>query len=78
MIVPEPQPPYIAPLLALNPMRVLRFPSLEVLLNLKVADYPYKKSFEEARYDPMVSLHTSGSTGKPNLFKVLRDLLLTI
>ncbi|KAK4447368.1 hypothetical protein QBC34DRAFT_440122 [Podospora aff. communis PSN243] len=27
--------------------------------------YPYKKTFEEAEWDPLVLLHTSGSTGLP-------------
>lgn len=25
--------------------------------------YPYKKTFEEARYEPFAVVHTSGSTG---------------
>ena len=31
--------------------------------------YPYKKTFEEARYEPFAVVHTSGSTG------ILRKLL---
>ena len=64
MIVPEPQPPYVAPLLAAHPMRVLQFPNLEGLLNGRAFHYPYRKTFEEACHDPLVSVHTSGTTGK--------------
>lgn len=66
MIVPEPQPPYVAPLLAAYPMRVLQLPTLKGLLSGRALHYPYKKTFEEARHDPLVMLHTSGSTGKYN------------
>lgn len=64
MIVPELQPPYVAPLLAAHPMRVLQFPKLEGLLSGRALHYPYRKTFEEAYHDPLVSLHTSGTTGK--------------
>lgn len=30
-----------------------------------VQPFPYKKSFEEAEWDPFAVLHTSGSTGIP-------------
>lgn len=32
----------------------------------EVAIYAYKKTFEEARYEPFVVVHTSGSTGTSN------------
>ena len=64
MIIPEPQPPYVAPLLDAHPMRVLKFPTLEGLLNGRASHYPYLKTFEEACHDPLVSVHTSGTTGK--------------
>jgi len=31
----------------------------------RVDPYPYKKTFEEAEWDPLLVLHTSGSTGLP-------------
>ncbi|KAH7020725.1 uncharacterized protein B0I36DRAFT_251534, partial [Microdochium trichocladiopsis] len=41
-------------------------PSLDELLRVEpVKQYPYRKSFEEARQDPCWMLHTSGSTGLP-------------
>ena len=66
LIIPEPQPPYIAALLAAYPMRTLRLPSLDDFLNIESSAFEYKKTFEEARREALVSLHTSGSTGRPN------------
>lgn len=31
----------------------------------KAPDFPYNRTFEEAKWDPFVVLHTSGSTGLP-------------
>lgn len=65
MIVPEPQPPYVAPLLAAHPTRVLQFPNLDGILDGRALNYPYKKTFKEAAcQDHLVSIHTLGSTGK--------------
>jgi acyl-coenzyme A synthetase/AMP-(fatty) acid ligase len=45
-------------------MLKLHIPSLEeLLLSHDTPHYPYKKTFEEAKYDPAFILHTSGSTG---------------
>jgi acyl-coenzyme A synthetase/AMP-(fatty) acid ligase len=32
----------------------------------KIEEYPYEKSFAEAKSDPAFVLHTSGSTGNPH------------
>ncbi len=43
-------------------------PSFEAMISAQVArEYPYNKSWEEARLDPILICHTSGSTGKPYL-----------
>ncbi|KAH9890802.1 acetyl-CoA synthetase-like protein [Xylariomycetidae sp. FL2044] len=44
-------------------MQVL--PSLEDMLHSAPQPYPYVKSFEEARDEPILVLHSSGSTGLP-------------
>lgn len=48
---------------------VVHIPSLEELLsgdeNNPPPDYPYEKSYEEAKDEPIFILHTSGSTGIP-------------
>ena len=67
LILPEPQPPYVAALLNAHPMRTLRLPSLEELFSGRSLYYEYKKSFQEAYKNPFVVLHTSGSTGRVNI-----------
>lgn len=39
-------------------------PSFQVMFENQADHYPYEKSFEEARNDPIVVLHSSGSTGE--------------
>lgn len=58
-------------------MRVLDFPSIETLLNGNHSHFPYTKSFQDVRDDPLVSLHTSGSTGwsRHSLIILLEDML---
>jgi len=40
-----------------------------------VSYYPYDKTFEEARWDPLCVLHTSGSTGLPKPIIVRQGVL---
>lgn len=40
-------------------------PELEELVREISRPYPYTKTFEEAKDDPLITLHTSGSTGDP-------------
>lgn len=45
-------------------MTKLVIPTLDELLREEeVLPYPYEKSYEEAKDDPIFVLHTSGSTG---------------
>ena len=47
---------------------MLTLPSLSQLLEVgDVEEYPYNRSFAEAKNDPIFVLHTSGSTGKRSL-----------
>lgn len=47
-------------------MQALSVPDLDYFLEPdNVPNYPYEKTFDEARLDPLVVLHTSGSTGIP-------------
>lgn len=39
-------------------------PSFQVMFDSQAEHYPYEKTFEEARSDPIVVLHSSGSTGE--------------
>lgn len=57
--------PLIKPLKELAPSVVFdTVPSFQVMLDSETEHYPYEKSFEEARNDPIVVLHSSGSTGE--------------
>ena len=52
---------------------------LDDLLNEEpVPAYPYNKTFEEARQEPLVVLHTSGSTGLPKPIVIKHGLMATI
>ncbi|TGO90993.1 hypothetical protein BPOR_0043g00040 [Botrytis porri] len=67
----SPQPPTVAPVVKLHDyLRVLTIPSIEELLNTTYVHFPYEKSFEEAKGEPLVALHTSGTTRllKPVIF----------
>ena len=52
-------------------MRAIEIGSLESWTSKNDAQHvPYKKSFAEAEWDPLVVLHTSGSTGLPKPIEV--------
>ncbi len=52
-------------------MQAPSLPDLDYFLEPgKVLNYPYNKTFDEARLDPLVVLHTSGSTGIPKAVTV--------
>ncbi|KAI1873834.1 uncharacterized protein JN550_003103 [Neoarthrinium moseri] len=58
--------PLVKSLQALAPStRTEVLPSLRQMLQSSPARYPFLKSFDEARNDPVVILHSSGSTGAP-------------
>ncbi|KAI4168740.1 MAG: hypothetical protein LQ343_006176 [Gyalolechia ehrenbergii] len=60
-------PPGLSRLSARTSMRTIIVPDLDFFLQSKdVSNYPYDKTFDEARYSPFVVLHTSGSTGMPH------------
>jgi acyl-CoA synthetase (AMP-forming)/AMP-acid ligase II len=70
LVTTDPAPPFVSSILDMpdSPLQmVVRIPPLDVLLHESdnVPPYPYGKSFEEARHDPVLVLHTSGSTGTP-------------
>ncbi|MCJ1463039.1 hypothetical protein MMC07_001643 [Pseudocyphellaria aurata] len=61
----EPLPPVVDEILAVHPLRVIRVPSVQELLTAKYPHYPFEKTFEEARDEPLVVMHTSGTTSLP-------------
>ncbi|KAI9654966.1 MAG: hypothetical protein M1821_005719 [Bathelium mastoideum] len=48
-------------------------PSLHELLENNFEHYPYSKTFESARHEPLVVVHTSGTTGIPKPFIYTHD-----
>lgn len=42
---------------------VVQIASLDECLAAESKPYPYEKTFEEAKWDPVVVIHTSGTTG---------------
>ncbi|KAK4233779.1 hypothetical protein C8A03DRAFT_47750 [Achaetomium macrosporum] len=65
----DPEPQFVSNILRGYPVEtVVRTPPLDALLQESdhVRPYPYDKSFDAARNDPILVLHTSGSTGIPN------------
>ncbi|KAH8661697.1 hypothetical protein BGZ60DRAFT_566347 [Tricladium varicosporioides] len=65
LLVPDPKSPMIAGVLAAQPLNVLKVPSIHELLDDRARPYPYAKTWEEAKGEPLLALHTSGSTGMP-------------
>ncbi|KAJ3578218.1 hypothetical protein NPX13_g2342 [Xylaria arbuscula] len=61
------QLPVVQQILKARSMRVLEIPGLQYWLDdeAEPQPYPYTKTFEEARHEPLVILHSSGSTGMP-------------
>ncbi|RBR26474.1 uncharacterized protein FIESC28_00768 [Fusarium coffeatum] len=53
------------PCLEQRKMQVCIIESIEHFLNVSSSPFPYDKSIDQARWDPLVVLHTSGSTGIP-------------
>lgn len=59
-------------------MRVLDLPEVEdLLLEEKMQDYPYTKTFDEAKTEPFCVLHTSGTTGLPKPIVWTNGLIAT-
>ncbi|RFU34116.1 hypothetical protein B7463_g2194, partial [Scytalidium lignicola] len=65
IIVPNPQPPVITRILAAHPLQEVRAPTITELLDKAHPRYPYNRTFEEAKDEPLIVFHTSGSTGMP-------------
>lgn len=56
--------PVVESILRQRSMQLIIVPDLcQWLDNKEAAEYLYKKTFEEARYEPFAVVHTSGSTG---------------
>ena len=65
MLVPEGRLPVVDNILAEYEMRMLQIPEFDKLLAHTYPDFPFDKTFEDARNEPLVVLQTSGTTGLP-------------
>ncbi|KAF2012923.1 acetyl-CoA synthetase-like protein [Aaosphaeria arxii CBS 175.79] len=57
--------PVIRPLLDHHAIPAHPITPLETLIQKDTPHYPFTKSYEEAKWDPILILHSSGSTGPP-------------
>lgn len=64
MATTSPEPVCVKNVRSSLPIRIIQVPGLAELLAGDYQHYPYAKSYEEAKHEPLVALHTSGSTGK--------------
>uniref|UniRef100_A0A093XUV8 L-aminoadipate-semialdehyde dehydrogenase n=2 Tax=Talaromyces marneffei TaxID=37727 RepID=A0A093XUV8_TALMA len=69
LVTVEPQPPIISAVLEEGSFTVIHIPSVQDLLsgdeNNATPDYPYEKSYEAAKDEPIFVLHTSGQSNVP-------------
>lgn len=65
MLAPEARLPAVDAINESYEMRLYQIPTLGELLDEDHAHYPFTKTFEQARDEPLVVLHTSGTTGLP-------------
>ena len=61
----EPRSPLVPAISSARPLQVLDSPLLVELLAQDYPHYPYVKTFEEARNEPLLVVHTSGTTAVP-------------
>jgi acyl-coenzyme A synthetase/AMP-(fatty) acid ligase len=65
LVITEPAAPCVPSILREVPLQTLSLPPPAHLLEVQnVAEYPYDKTFNQAKSDPAFVLHTSGSTGE--------------
>lgn len=65
MFVPSTPFPVVHSILEKTNMDVHQVPEFVDLINQGPREYPYAKTFEQAKTEPLVVLHTSGTTGFP-------------
>ncbi|KAF4627460.1 hypothetical protein G7Y89_g10695 [Cudoniella acicularis] len=65
LLTTKPRPPTVEPVLRLHELQIFSIPSIEELFDKTHEHFPYDKTFEGAKKDPLVALHTLGTTGLP-------------
>lgn len=65
MLTPTASPLIVSAFLAGHSLATLDVPSTDDLLAGEHPHYPFDKTFETARHEPLIVLHTSGTTSHP-------------
>ena len=73
MITAEPRLSKVDEILAVHKIREIWAPSVEELLTTRYHHYPFVKTFDEARDEPLVIMHTSGTTALPKPITYTHD-----
>lgn len=68
----------ISPCLDQLSMQSFTIESLDHFLNVESSPFPYNRSIDQSRFDPLVVLHTSGSTGIPKPIVVKQGSLYVL
>lgn len=65
LITANPTLPMVPAIIEATGVRSIECPDVDELLENIYPHYPFNKTFEQARKEPLVVLHTSGTTGFP-------------
>ncbi|PQE13474.1 NRPS-like enzyme protein [Rutstroemia sp. NJR-2017a WRK4] len=65
LLFPNPRPPPVFSIAEALPVKALEVPDLDELLGKEHPHFGFKKTFGDARDEPLFVVHTSGSTGVP-------------
>jgi hypothetical protein len=55
IITRDPKPPNLGEILTAYSLQALTAPSIEELLEIRYPHYPYNKTFEEAKHEPLLA-----------------------
>ncbi|CAG8974364.1 hypothetical protein HYALB_00011296, partial [Hymenoscyphus albidus] len=73
LIVTDSISPMFAGAISSHDLNVLQVPGIHELLDAQTRPYPYNKTWEEAKDDPLLALHISGSTSIPKALTWTHD-----
>ncbi|KAJ8060459.1 hypothetical protein OCU04_010783 [Sclerotinia nivalis] len=62
---------------SISELRTITVPSVDELLDKNYEHFPFSKTFNEAKNEPLVCLHTSGTTGLPKPVIYTHDFVAT-
>lgn len=65
MLTPNPQPPGVSTVIDACKLHTFEIPSIDELLTNSYMHFPYNKTYEESKLEPLIALHSSGTTGLP-------------